>query len=107
LAVLYRAAEAYVFPSLSEGFGIPALESMASRLPVVCSDIPVLREVCGDNVIYFNPNDEGDIAKKVKQVLDDKKLKERLIKGGLERVRQFSWRKMAAQTLAIYSEAVR
>lgn len=106
LAVLYRAAEAYVFPSLSEGFGIPALEAMASRLPVVCSDIPVLREVCGDNAHYFDPNNVFDIAKKIGEAVSDKKLKGLLIKEGLERARQFSWRKMAAQTLRIYEEVI-
>lgn len=105
LAVLYRAAEAYVFPSLSEGFGIPALEAMASKLPVVCSDIPVLREVCGDNALYFDPNNVFDIAKKIDEVLKDKKLRENLAKEGLERAKQFSWRKMAAQTLRVYEEA--
>lgn len=106
LAVLYRAAEAYVFPTLSEGFGIPALEAMASKLPVVCSDIPVLREVCGDNALYFDPLNVRDIAQKITQVLADKKLRETLISEGLERSKQFSWRKMAAQTLQIYEEAM-
>lgn len=107
LSVLYRGAEAYVFPTLSEGFGIPPLEAMASKLPVVCSDIPVLREVCGDNALYFDPLNVGDIASKITQVLDDKKLRTYLIAQGLERAKQFSWRKMAAQTLKIYEEAVR
>lgn len=104
LAVLYRAAEAYVFPTLSEGFGIPPLEAMASRLPVVCSDIPVLREVCGDNALYFDPLNVEDIASKITQVLGDKKLRQTLVGEGLERAKQFSWRKMAAQTLKIYEE---
>ena len=107
LAVLYRAAEAYVFPTLSEGFGIPPLEAMASKLPVVCSDIPVLKEVCGDNALYFDPLNVQDIAQKITQVLDDKKLRETLVSEGLERSKQFSWRKMAAQTLQIYEEAVK
>lgn len=106
LAVLYQAAEAYVFPTLSEGFGIPALEAMASKLPVVCSDIPVLREVCGDNAMYFDPLNVQDIAQKINLVISDKKVKSRLVEEGLERARQFSWRKMAAQTLRIYEEAV-
>lgn len=107
LAILYRAAEAYVFPTLSEGFGIPALEAMASKLPVACSDIPVLREVCGDNALYFDPYSEKDIAEKINLILSDKKLRNDLVKEGLERARQFSWRKMAAQTLRAYEEAVK
>lgn len=107
LAVLYRAAEAYVFPTLSEGFGIPPLEAMASKLPVVCSDIPVLREVCGDNALYFDPLNVQDMADKINLVIGDKKVSSKLVQEGLERARQFSWRKMAAQTLQIYEEAVK
>lgn len=107
LATLYRAATAYVFPTLSEGFGLPALEAMASQLPVVCSDIPVLKEVCGDNAEYFDPHDEKDIASKISKVSNDEKLRERLVKEGLERAHQFSWRKMAAQTLLIYEEVLK
>jgi glycosyltransferase involved in cell wall biosynthesis len=107
LAILYRAAEAYVFPSLSEGFGIPALEAMASKLPVACSDIPVFHEVCGDNAIYFDPRDTADMASKIGQLINDSKLKERMVREGLERAHQFSWRKMAAQTLQIYEGAAR
>ena len=107
LVILYRAAEAYVFPSLSEGFGLPALEAMASKLPVVCSDIPALREICGDNVVYFDPYDSSNIAQKISQILEDKKLRDKMIVEGLERAKQFSWRKMAAQTLQVYEEATK
>lgn len=107
LAILYRNAVAYVIPSLSEGFGLPALEAMASRLPVIASDITVLREVCGDNVLYVDPNNPQDIADKVKNLMADSKLREKLISEGLERVRQFSWRKTATQTLQVYEEALK
>lgn len=107
LSILYRSAESYVFPTLSEGFGIPALEAMASGLPVVCSDIPVLKEVCGDNALYFDPHDEKDMAEKINLILSDKKLRAALIKEGLERAKQFSWRKMAAQTLRVYEEVLK
>lgn len=107
LAVLYRNALAYVMPSLSEGFGLPALEAMASRLPVIVSDIPVLREVCGDNALYVDPNNPQDIAEKIKKLMSGQDLRQRLINEGLERVRQFSWRKTAAQTLQVYEEALK
>lgn len=106
LAILYRNAVAYVMPSLSEGFGLPALEAMASKLPVIVSDIPVLREVCGDNVLYVDPNNPQDIADKVTKLMTNQKLRQKLIAEGLERVRQFSWRKTAAQTLQVYEEAL-
>lgn len=107
LSVLYHNAVAYVMPSLSEGFGLPALEAMASKLPVIISDIPVLREVCGDNVLYVDPNNPQDIAEKIKKLMSDQDLRQRLINEGLERVRQFSWRKTAAQTLQVYEEALK
>src|SRR5207245_1810440 len=55
LAALYANATLFVFPSLAEGFGFPVLEAMAHGTPVVCSDIPVLRELAGDAALYFNP----------------------------------------------------
>lgn len=66
---LYAHAKAFVFPSLIEGFGIPPLEALHARIPVVCSDIPVLREVCGDSVRYANPQDPADFAIKIREAL--------------------------------------
>src|SRR5215213_8016876 len=62
LASLYRRASALVFPSLYEGFGQPPLEAMACGCPVACSDLPPLREVCGDAAVYFDPEDPEAIA---------------------------------------------
>jgi glycosyltransferase involved in cell wall biosynthesis len=106
LAVLFRNAIAYVMPSLSEGFGLPALEAMASRVPVVCSDIPVLKEVCGDNALYIDPKSSDDIAGAIRKLQSDQGLRDKMIAEGLERVRQFSWRKTAAQTLQVYEDAL-
>src|SRR3989338_4735301 len=72
LAGLYKNAQAFVFPTLSEGFGLPGLEAMSCETPVVCSDIPVLREIYGNAALYFNPRDPRDIAEKVQKVLEDK-----------------------------------
>src|SRR3989344_5628222 len=62
LADLFKKATAYVFPSLSEGFGIPGLNAMVTGLPVICSNIPTLKEVYQDAALYFDPNDPKDIA---------------------------------------------
>ncbi len=88
---LFKNAKLYVFPSLSEGFGIPALEAMAYELPVVASDKTAIPEVCGDAAIYFNPTDKNDIAKKILSTIDNTKLKAKLIKKGKERNKLFSW----------------
>lgn len=104
LATLYEGAAAFVFPTLSEGFGLPGLEAMTAGCPVVCSDIPVLREVYGDAALYFDPGDPGDIASKIVLVLTDGRLRKELILKGRQQVKKYSWRKMAQQTLGVYEE---
>lgn len=106
LAAIFKSAKAYVFPTLSEGFGIPGLNAMASHLPVVCSDIPVLREVYKSAAIYFDPKNTKDIAEKIDKVISEKN-SETLIKAGEELVGKYSWRQMAKQTLAVYESAAR
>ena len=71
IARLFGGAKAFVFPSFAEGFGLPPLEAMASGVPVVCSDIPVFREVYGDAVRYVDPNRAESIAEGVREVLAD------------------------------------
>lgn len=102
LVALFAKATAYVFPSLSEGFGIPGLNAMASGLPVVTSNIPVLKEVYGDAALYFDPKDPKDIAEKIHQVLTEEKTKSDLVEKGKVQVKKYSWLKMAKQTLQVY-----
>jgi glycosyltransferase involved in cell wall biosynthesis len=68
---LFAGAKAFVFPSFAEGFGLPPLEAMASGVPVVCSDIPVFREVYGDAVCYVEPARPESIADGIRRVLAD------------------------------------
>ena len=107
LKKIFQKASVYVFPSLSEGFGIPALNAMAASLPVICSDIPVFREIYADSAYYFNPNDAPGIAHKISEVLKDEKLRDSLIKRGNAQVAKYSWLKMARQTLKVYEEATK
>lgn len=102
LIKIYHQAEAFVFPSLMEGFGLPALEAMAVGLLVLASDIPVFKEVYKDAVIYFNPKNEKDLASKLKMVVGNKKTKEAFKIKGLKLVKNYSWEKMAKQTIKIY-----
>ena len=103
LPALYRQAEAHVLPSLREGFGLTLLEAFACQTPVVCSDIPVLREVGGEACGYFDPTDELDIAEKLDHFLQfTSEKRSRRVKRGLERVSQFSWSETAIKTLAVY-----
>lgn len=106
LAVLYKNAEAFIYPTLSEGFGLPGLEAMACGTPVACSDIPVLCEVYGNAALYFNPEDANDIANKIKLILTNKKLRAELIFKGAKQVKKYSWRKMAEETMVVYGKAL-
>ncbi len=101
---LYTYAEALVFPSIMEGFGLPGLEAMATGTPVVCSDIAVFREIYGAAALYFNPDNEKDIALKLELILKDKKLRQKLIEDGKKRSKNYSWRAMAEKTLISYNE---
>jgi glycosyltransferase involved in cell wall biosynthesis len=102
---LYAAAAAFVFPTLAEGFGLPVLEAMARALPVACSDIPVLREVAGEDALFFDPSSEQAIARAINQVLGDGALASRLRTTGPTRAAAFSWRRAAAETLESYRRA--
>lgn len=102
LPAIFRMAETYVFPTFSEGFGIPGLNAMASDLPVICSEIPVLKEIYADAAVYFDPFNTSDIAKKIGAVLLDGKTRADLVKNGREQVKKYSWRKMAQETLKVY-----
>jgi len=103
LGSFYREALAFTFPSLSEGFGLPGLEAMANSLPLICSDVPVFHEIYQGATEYFNPHNPEDMAKKINEVISNEKIKNSLIKKGLERVKNFSWQKMASQTIRIYN----
>jgi len=104
---LYENTAAYVFPSLSEGFGLPGLEAMAHGAPVVASNATCLPEIYGSAAHYFNPLDVNDMANKIDEVLSDDKLRSKLITNGHDRAKKYSWRRMATQTLEIYHEALK
>lgn len=107
LAALYKNAEAFIFPSLFEGFGLPGLEAMACGTPVLASDIPVFREIYSDAAIYFNPKDVDDIVDKINNVIHLNALKRRsIINKGQKRAKMFSWQKMAEETLAVYENSI-
>jgi glycosyltransferase involved in cell wall biosynthesis len=103
---LYQNAQAYVFPSLSEGFGLPGLEAMVHGCPVVSSNATCLPEVYEDAAIYFDPNSPQDIADKISIVLNDPKLRQDLIAKGHAQATKYSWRRMAEQTLEVYQSGL-
>ncbi len=103
---LYQNAAAYVFPSLSEGFGLPGLEAMVHGCPVVSSDATCLPEVYGDAAVYFDPNNVQEMADRITLVLEDEALRSKLIALGSAQAAQYSWRRMAEQTLEVYNKAL-
>ncbi len=107
LSALFKYAEALVFPSMFEGFGIPVIEAMAAGLPVACSDIPVLREVAGDGAIFFDPLSVDRIAEAVARVLSDAALRNQLVERGRIRAEGLTWRAAAERTLAALLEVGR
>ena len=99
LPYLLNAAQAFVFPSFYEGFGIPILEAMACGCPVITSNFGATKEVAGNTAILVDPKLEGDIAQGIISVLENQALREYIIKKGIERAKQFSWEKCAQETL--------
>lgn len=106
LAALYRGALALLFPSLYEGFGLPALEAMACGTPVLTSNVTALPEVVGDAGILIDPHDVGAIAEGIRRLVEDSALREELRRRGLERARQFSWDRTAELTWNVLQEAM-
>jgi glycosyltransferase involved in cell wall biosynthesis len=104
LPSFYKNAECFVLPSLYEGFGLPIVEAMQYGCPVVTSNISSLPEAGGDAALYVDPKDVGDIARKITQVLEDKELREEMIKKGYNQIKKFSWEKSARQTLNVLEE---
>ena len=108
LAALYGAALAYVFVSLSEGFGLPGLEAMGAGLPVVAASAGSLPEIYGDAARYCDPHDVGSIADALTEVATDEQLQSRLVSLGRERAAEFSssGRRRRRQTPPSYREAL-
>jgi glycosyltransferase involved in cell wall biosynthesis len=102
LATLYQQAEAYVFPSLCEGFGLPGLEAMAYGTPVLAARASSLPEVLGEAADYFDPLDVADMTRALDELLANPARQQQLRGAGPARVKEFSWRRMAEETLAVY-----
>lgn len=103
LRVLYSNAIVLLYPSLYEGFGLPQIEAMACGCPVIASDIPICREVCGDAGTYVSPSDGRDFISKMLEFAINPPME--LIKNGLERAAQFTWERAACELFEVFMEA--
>jgi glycosyltransferase involved in cell wall biosynthesis len=104
---LYRACHIYVTPAYAESFAHPLIESMSSGLPVVASDLPVHREICGDAGIYFPRFSPDALAERVLQIQESPELAVKLSSNGLRRARDFSWSKHVERLIVLAQELAR
>lgn len=101
---LYSEALAFIFPSKYEGFGLPLLEAMRANCPVLASNIPPVKEICGDSVLYFDPESINDISEKISLIYSSKDLRKELITKGNQRVKNYSWEISAKKHLNIFMQ---
>lgn len=107
LPLIYAGADLVAFPTRCEGFGIPVIEAMASGCPLVCSDIPALREVAGDAALFFDPDVPGSMEQALIKGIKDSDLRAELIRKGKSNVSRFSWRNTALTLISAIEETCR
>jgi glycosyltransferase involved in cell wall biosynthesis len=106
LPALYSAADLFVFPSLYEGFGLPALEAMACGAPVITSNTASLPEVTGDAALLVDPNNTEALIQAMKSVLENRQLRDELQAKGPKQAAKFNWENAARETLAVYASVL-
>lgn len=104
LQTIFKNADAFVFPTFHEGFGIPVLESFYFKKPLLCSNTTSLPEIAGDAALYFDPANPADIAKTIIFFYNNPDIWQSLIEKGQERLRLFSWKITGEKTIALYKE---
>ncbi len=107
LAALYHGASLFVFPSLSEGFGLPGLEAMAHGTPVLAAYASCLPEIYGDAAEYFDPKQPEDLTRKIDELVASEERRQKLVAAGYEQLKLYSWADTAKQTLEVYTDALK
>lgn len=104
LGAYFAKAQAFVFPSLYEGFGLPPLEAMHLGTAVVSSRSSCLPEILQDAALFFDPENKQDLVNKLEIIIKNQELKNKLVSSGHELVKQYSWEEMARQIMKVYAE---
>ncbi|MBT3356132.1 glycosyltransferase family 4 protein [bacterium] len=104
LPLYYKSATVVCICSNYEGFGLPAIEAMASETPVLSTNASCMPEICLDAAMFYKQSDPEDFIEKLFQIINDKDCAERLIEKGNRRARQFSWKESAKQTIKVYNQ---
>ena len=107
LEALYKSAKAFVFPSLYEGFGLPAIEAMSYGLPVVCAKATAVSEVCGGNALEFDGSIPEELTELLARLAEDEGLAERLSIASLRQSELYSWERCSNETAAVYRSLIR
>jgi glycosyltransferase involved in cell wall biosynthesis len=107
MPIIYSGAKMFVYPSLYEGFGLPPLEAMACGIPTICSNNSSLPEVVGDGAELVDAENADAISEAMLKISQDEEYGKKLAQRGLARVKQFSWRKTAMETMESYRKALR
>ena len=102
LPAIYQTASIFVYPSLYEGFGIPVLEAVSSKIPVIAATGSSLEEAGGPGSIYIDPQDEKELAEKIESLLENETLKQKMITEGVEYSKKFNDDKLAEQLMYLY-----
>ena len=106
LPLWYNAADALVFPSIYEGFGMPVLEAMACGTPVIAARTSSIPEAGGEAALYFEPQDAAALARHIDSVLDDDRLAKHMQQSGLEQAQKFSWEQAGIETSQVYARSL-
>lgn len=106
LVALYSSAEAFIFPSLFEGFGLPILEAMSCGCPIICSNAGSLPEVGGSACTYFNPHSYEELHQIIKNIIGNQSLQQKMSTASLQQAEKFSWDKTAKETLSVFEQVM-
>ena len=103
---LYANAEAFVYPSLVEGFGLPILDAFAAKCPVVLSNCSCFPEIANDAALYFEKDDADGMRNALNALMSDRELRNAMVARGTERLKSFSWQKCCDETVGVYKKVV-